>query len=352
MPRNLAQEPTYANPLETYHLHCDTLPKKTVQMDGQSYLWLGGTNYLGIGDHPLFQEKLKEGIAHFSQNWGSSRINNFQISVWEELEIQLAQRFGTESAALCSSGLTAGQIALQWAQRRHKTHRVNVAPKTHPALWRYPNEPFTGSLEAWNETIKGDEIIAIDGTGSPWVEAIDLSFSTELSSDNTLIVDESHRIGIKHIRLITNANLVQTASLSKAYGIPAGIILGKKWLLDEIKTDSFWVGSSPPNPAFSYACLHAKEAYEEREAHSKTLIKYFESQTQHTNLPVEKIQGYPSFCSKDTRLFEHLKSKGILVNHFSYPDVTAPPICRGSLHANLQIEDVDRIIEALLSFPK
>ena len=80
MPRNLAQEPTYANPLETYHLHCDTLPKKTVQMDGQSYLWLGGTNYLGIGDHPLFQEKLKEGIAHFSQNWGSSRINNFQIS--------------------------------------------------------------------------------------------------------------------------------------------------------------------------------------------------------------------------------------------------------------------------------
>ena len=60
MPRNLAQEPTYANPLETYHLHSDTLPKKTVQMDGKGYLWLGGTNYLGIGDHPLFQEKLKE----------------------------------------------------------------------------------------------------------------------------------------------------------------------------------------------------------------------------------------------------------------------------------------------------
>jgi 7-keto-8-aminopelargonate synthetase-like enzyme len=122
--------------------------------------------------------------------------------------------------------------------------------------------------------------------------------------------------------------------------------------LDEIKTDSFWVGSSPPNPAFSYACLHAKEAYEEREAHSKSLIKHFELQTQHTNLPVVKIQGYPSFCSKDTRLFEHLKSKGILVNHFSYPDVTAAPICRGSLHANLQIEDVDRVIEAILSFPK
>lgn len=319
-------------------------------MDGNSYLWLGGTNYLGIGSHPIFQDKLKEGMALFSQNWGSSRKNNWQISIWEKLENQLASRFGTEAAALCSSGFTAGQIALQLAQKKHQTAQVNVAPKTHPALWRYPNEPFTGSFSAWYETLNQNEILAIDGTGSPWVQAVDLSFAEELNKNNTLIVDESHRLGIQDIAIKTEANVVQTASLSKAYGIPAGIILGKKWVLDEIKADPCWVGSSPPNPAFSYACLQAREAYEEQEAHLHALMVHFESMTQGTTLPVEKIVGFPSFCSADTRLFEHLKSNRILVNHFSYPDVTAPPICRGSLHALLSIEDVDRIIEALLSF--
>ena len=319
-------------------------------MNGNSFLWLGGTNYLGIGSHPIFQEKLKEGIARFSQNWGSSRKNNWQISVWEELEIQMAKRFGTEAAALCSSGYAAGQIALQWAQKKHRTAHLNVAPKTHPALWRYPNEPFTGSFSAWHSTLNQHEILAIDGTGSPWVQAIDFSFVKELGHKNTLIVDESHRLGIQTIVIKTEANVVQTASLSKAYGIPAGLILGKKWVVDEIKADPCWVGSSPPNPAFSYACLHAEEAYEEQVAHLHALMLHFESMTQSTALPVEKIGGFPSFCSTDTRLFEHLKSKGILMNHFSYPDVTAPPICRGSLHALLSIEDVDRIIEALLSF--
>lgn len=319
-------------------------------MDGKSYVWLGGTNYLGIGSHPVFQEKLQEGIALFSQNWGSSRINNLQISVWEELENQLANRFGTEAAALCSSGFAAGQIALQWAQKRHQTQLVHVAPKTHPALWRYPNEPFTGSFSAWKELISEREIMAIDGTGSPWVHATDFSFAAQLSSQTTLLVDESHRLGIQAIEISTEANLVQTASLSKAYGIPAGIILGKKSAIDEIKSDACWVGSSPPNPAFSYACLHAQEAYAERERHLQALIQYFETKTQMAKLPVEKIQGYPSFCSSDSRLFEHLKSRGMLVNHFSYPDVTAPPICRGSLHACLQVEDVERLIEALLSF--
>ncbi len=350
MPKNLAQVQNLNNLLNTYQFHNNSIPTKTVSLDGKSYIWLGGTNYFGIGSHPLFQEKLKEGITHFSQNWGSSRKNNLQISVWEELEIQLAKRFGTESAALCSSGLAAGQIALQWAQKRLQSNQVNVAPKTHPALWRYPNEPFNGSFSDWEKTISHDEIIAIDGTGSPWIKAIDLSFATNLSEKNGLVVDESHRLGIQDINLKTKANLIQTASLSKAYGIPAGIILGKKWIIDEIKSDPFWVGSSPPNPAFSYACLHAEAAYEERENHLRALITHFDFSAQGRQLAVEKVSGFPSFCSRETRLFEHLKSKGLLVNHFSYPDVTAPPICRGSLHAQLEIEDVDRIIEAIYSF--
>jgi hypothetical protein len=49
-------------------------------------------------------------------------------------------------------------------------------------------------------------------------------------------------------------------------------------------------------------------------------------------------------------LFEHLKSAGILVNHFAYPDITAPPVCRAILPACLTLADMDTITEAIKSY--
>ena len=60
--------------------------------------------------------------------------------------------------------------------------------------------------------------------------------------------------------------------------------------------------------------------------------------------------GYPAFCSKAPGLFEHLKSAGILVNHFAYPDITAPPVCRAILPTCLSLEDIDTITDAIKSY--
>jgi 7-keto-8-aminopelargonate synthetase-like enzyme len=327
----------------SYHIHQNHIPERLVSFEGKEYRWLGGTNYLNIGSHPLFQEKLQEGIRIFNQNWGSSRLNNYRIDVWELLEEVFAKRFQVEAAALCSSGLLAGQTVIQYISQKHPEARISLAPKTHPALWRHPHKPSPGTFSEWKLEA---QILGMDGIGAPWVEEFLTGFEQNLAADQTLIVDESHRLGIVSTRINTPANLIQTSSLSKAYGIPAGIILGKKSDIEAIKMDPFWVGGSPANPAYVYACLHAQEAYEERMEQSKLLAIAFTKNAPH----VSYVPNYPSFSSRDSKLFDHLKSQGFLCNQFAYPDLNAPAICKAILPACLNLNDIEDLTQALANY--
>ena len=332
----------------SYSLTEHHIPGREISFEGTNYLWLGGTNYLNIGSHPTFQWALSEGIKQFSQNFGSSRRNNLQFSIWDEFESALAAYFQVEAAALCSSGLAAAQIAIQYAQQKGLS--LNLAPQAHPALWRHPYLPFAGTYAEWIANHQKGQILASDGIGSPWITSFDFSFASKMDTSNFLIVDESHRAGVQEISISCSGHLVQTVSLSKAFGIPAGVILGTSADIEEIKKDSFWVGSSPPNPAFCYAALHSMQAYEELSRKSKSLADRFAANLQGFETAITYEAGYPAFCSKAPGLFEHLKSAGILVNHFAYPDITAPPVCRAILPACLTLADIDKITAAILSY--
>ena len=332
----------------SYSITETQIPGRKIAFEGAEYLWLGGTNYLGIGSHPTFKNALAEGIRQYSQNFGSSRRNNLQFSIWEDFEQALASHFNVEAAALCSSGLAAAQIAVQFAQQQGLT--LNLAPQTHPALWRHPFLPFSGTYADWISNHQKGQILASDGIGSPWITTFDISFAASMHADNFLIVDESHRAGIQDIQIKCSGHLLQTVSLSKAFGIPAGVILGSSADISAIKTDPFWVGSSPPNPAFCHAGLQSMEAYFELSEKSKVLANRFATNLQGLQPAISYQAGYPAFCSKESGLFNHLKSEGILVNHFAYPDITAPPVCRAILPACLTIEDIDHITAAIISY--
>jgi 8-amino-7-oxononanoate synthase len=332
----------------SYSITETRIPGRTITFEGVEYLWLGGTNYLGIGSDPTFQNALSEGIKQYSQNFGSSRRNNLQFSIWEDFERALATYFQVEAAALCSSGLAAAQIAVQFAQQKGLT--LNLAPQAHPALWRHPFLPFSGTYSEWISSHQKGQILASDGIGSPWITTFDFSFAASMHPDNFLLVDESHRAGIQDIQIKCSGNLLQTVSLSKAFGIPAGVILGSSADISAIKKDPFWVGSSPPNPAFCHAGLKSMEVYKELSAKSKILANRFAINLHEHNPAITYQAGYPAFCSKAPGLFEHLKSAGILVNHFAYPDITAPPVCRAILPACLHLDDIDKITAAILTY--
>lgn len=318
----------------------NSIPGRIIHVNGKPFRWLGGTNYLGIGEHPLFNEKLKKGIDLFPQNWGSSRKNNIQFSIWNDLENALAVKHGHEAAALCSSGFAAGQIALQFLLKQFPNCTYSIAPHAHPAISTFQHVPWDGSRESWiQNAINGNaKILGTDGIRTPFVELFSFDWAKELQHDQFLLIDESHRIGVQNIQLESSAHIIQTASLSKAYGIPAGIILGSQSLIEEIKKDPLWIGSSPPNLAFCYACLHAQEAYEEQREILKEHLNLFQSNLAETQ--VIWAIGHPSFCTYNENIIQQLENHGFKMNQFSYPQWNDPAIGRASIHATLKKADL------------
>lgn len=329
-----------------FSISSETFPEKYISYQGENKIWLGGTNYLSIGSHPLFQEKLRDGFKKFPQNWGSSRKNNVQMDVFEKLENLFANQFPNRSIALCSSGMAAAQTALYFIQKNHPQIPMNIAPFAHPALWTANAERNVGNYLDWARELDDTKIqcICSDGIGAPLVQYFDLSWISKTHEESYIVIDESHRIGLIDINLESTSSIIQTASLSKAYGIPAGIIIGPKSWIHELKNDPFWVGSSPPNPAFIDACLNAQDAYIERQEQLKERLHWMDKLIfEEENQNIQRVKNYPGFSSRAMNFFERLNEKGFLVNQFSYPNLKDPAICKGIVHPMLHKEEVEKL---------
>jgi 7-keto-8-aminopelargonate synthetase-like enzyme len=151
--------------------------------------------------------------------------------------------------------------------------------------------------------------------------------------------------------LKSTSPLIQTASLSKAYGIPAGIIIGPENWIKELKNDPFWVGSSPPNPAFIYACLYAQEAYVERLKELNAYLNYIDGIFPvEPNQKIQRIKQYPGFSSQQPSLFEHLIKDGFLANQFAYPNITDQAICKGIIHPLLSQNELEQLVASMIHF--
>jgi 7-keto-8-aminopelargonate synthetase-like enzyme len=96
--------------------------------------------------------------------------------------------------------------------------------------------------------------------------------------------------------------------------------------------------------------LHAQEAYEEQLGQLRNSVKLMDEGLKEVNKAIKRLQGYPTFCSSSTDLFEYLKDNGFLTNQFSYPDINAPAICRATISSSLTKEDIEGLIEVLLHF--
>jgi 8-amino-7-oxononanoate synthase len=329
-----------------YTISSHSFPEKYIEHQGEKKIWLGGTNYLSIGSHPLFQEKLSEGIHMFPQNWGSSRKNNVQFEIFERLEKLFEEKFPEKGVALCSSGMTAAQTALYFIQKNHPKIAVNLAPFTHPALWTAQAERNNGLYGDWANGLDftKQQCYCSDGIGAPYVQYFDLAWTKKTNENSFIVIDESHRIGIVDINLESNSQVIQTASLSKSYGIPAGIIIGPKNWISELRNDPFWVGSSPPNPAFIYACLNAQDAYLERQSELNERMKLFEKMIPiELNQTIHRVKNYPGFSSYSKNFFKTLYENGFLVNQFAYPNIHDPAISKGIIHPLLSIDEVEKL---------
>jgi 7-keto-8-aminopelargonate synthetase-like enzyme len=337
-----------------------------VQVGGEHYLYFGGTAYLGMPIHAEFLRLYQEGLRRYGINNGTSRNNNIQLGIYEQAEQEAALRYGAASSLILSSGYLAAQLCVRALA---PFGRMEYAPGCHPALWLgnavIPTENFSGWAEDFVTKVNGSAeeswVLLSNSMNNLLPEIYDFSFLKRIAADKRilLLVDDSHGIGVLDngagvYRRLTglfgaenpNIEVIVVASMAKALGVDAGLILGTEALISAFRKTNEFVGASPPPAAALYAFTEGAALYRQSIEELKSLQKQM-----HAGLQGRKdfcyVPEFPVYLSQETDLADRLLEKNILISSFPYPDQNGPALNRIILCSWHTEEDVDVLFQVL-----
>lgn len=344
------------------------IPKSTFEYQNQNIINFGGTNYLAITGHEVFQKNLLLGIETCGLAWGSSPVSPLQISIYHTFEIQLAGWFKAEACTIVSSGMWAGQL-LHQVLKSHFQNAFNIfAPMVHPALW---GDDFVNENLSWAEfeesicqkvvNAPSEQVhIFVDAVSTPVVRKITFDWLKNLNSIGKkirLIVDESHSIGVLGYKgcgvidnlhqFCTNIEIIRIASLNKALGISGGIILSDLSIKKAIFSYPLFIGASRPSPAIMFAGNASFELYQSQLIQLKQNLEYFWSINAEIRPYLNVIENHPAFEIKIPLAMNELLENQMFMPIFSYPNPSDEPVARLVICANHTFEQIDKVVQFL-----
>lgn len=335
---------------------------RTVQSDAQSFLYFGGTAYLGIPRNEAFFELYMDGARKYGLNNGTSRSNNVQLGIYEAAEAFAAARFGAAAALITSSGFLAAQMAVSHFSN---CGQVIYAPASHPALWSDGNPHTSGSFGYWSRHVvelinrsKTKRWVLISNTmNNLFPERYDFSFLTQIHDDKEvlLIADDSHGIGVlghgrgcyTSLPERSNIHCLVVASMAKALGVDAGLILGSEALITSLKQTPVFLGASPPAAAGLYAFMEAGAIYDQELERLMRLCDYFNNRLGSEKAAFASMEGFPVYLSEDQHLSDHLLARDVLISSFAYPDQHGELLNRIVLSSWHQKADIDALLNRI-----
>jgi 8-amino-7-oxononanoate synthase len=339
------------------HLQSPIGPK--IVYNDQTYLYFGGTAYLGIPQSDDFLKIYLEGLKKYGINNGTSRGNNVQLGIYNDSETCAAKRFGAEAALITSSGYLAAQLAVKHALGFGE---LRYGPDTHPALWHRGNPKVNQSFNNWalditkeiNNSNQQNWVLITNSMNNLYPERYDFSFIKKLNKQVLLVIDDSHGIGINNSGLgvfpslskCVNIEIVVLASMAKALGVDAGLILGSNNTIASMKQTNEFLGASPPAAAGLYAFMKGEEVYATNLAKLKNNMNLLANELAG-NENWNFMTDFPVYLAKNTDLSRILKQKGVLISSFPYPDKDGPIINRIVLSSWHNTSDIEELIKAL-----
>lgn len=330
-----------------------------IHINGEEYLYFGGTAYLGIPQNAEFVQLYIDGIKKFGLNNGTSRSNNIQLGIYDEAEKIAAKRFKADEALITSSGYLAAQLSVKALS---KSGKVIYAPATHPALWLENQSNNLISFRDWatkttqsiNSSTEKNWVLISNSMNNLIPEIYNFNFVKDINEDKNiiLIVDDSHGIGVNNNGLGAFLNLpkqrnienVVVASMAKAIGVDAGLVLASSKIINQLKNTNAFIGASPSAAAGLYAFINGAEIYEKAISQLQNNISMFSSAL---NSAWKYEPDFPVFLLRDSSLAEHLLKQQILISSFPYPTPTDRPLNRIVISSWHTEADISTLLSAL-----
>lgn len=341
--------------------HLNQKLSAAIAVNGSEYLYFGGTAYLGIPQDKDFIRLYIEGIERYGLNNGTSRGNNVQLGIYDEAEAFIAQKYGAEASLISSSGYLSAKLVVQhyakYGNRRY-------APNSHPALWLNGDPENNLAFEDWSkqivEEINSSEaekwVLLSNSMNNLYPEVYDFGFLQKIDPAKkiVLIVDDSHGIGILNVGTgalpnvpkLKHVEVIVVASMAKALGLDAGLVLGSKQAIQQLKQSDEFYGASPPAAAGMYAFINADDIYQAAYQKLQDNVKKITSLLQNS-AAWHYVDGFPVFLCKEAGIEQQLLEEKILISSFPYPDRNGEILNRVVLSSWHSEADILKLVSAL-----
>ncbi len=262
---------------------------------GKKCVMIGSNNYLGLTHHPRVMEAAKAAIDHFGTGCTGSRFLNGNLSIHEELEVELAKFLGKESALVFATGFFANQGSISTLVGRNdviysdRENHASIVEGTRLALgdtlkFRHNDMvDLERVLKMTREKYQGAIIIA-DGVFSMSGDILNLPRTAELAKEYNcrLYVDDAHALGVlgpmgqgteAHFGMSNSVDLVM-GTFSKSFASIGGVIAGPHDVVDYIKhkARAFMFSAAMP-PAGVATVLECLKVIREEPQHLSNLWK-------------------------------------------------------------------------------
>jgi 7-keto-8-aminopelargonate synthetase-like enzyme len=350
---------------------------RTYVLFGQKKLsYFSGCDYFRLSSHHAVLRALREGAEKFGLNVAASRSTTGNHKLYAEIEQGLGEFFGAESALLLSSGYSANLAAAQ-AMAGDFSH-VLIDERAHASLsdaagilgcpivqFRHRDpENVAGILRVIGSLAKPiiftDGMFSHDGSVAP----LD-SYHKLLPRNGRILVDDAHAAGVlgnsgqgtaEYLGL-PRRRIIQTVTLSKAFGVYGGAVLGPKSLRGRILEKSrLFVGNTPmPLPLVCAALksLRILKTTGALRAHLADNVRYVKEELRKMQYPVEAtpspiVSLFPQDCREIELWKRLLLARGIYPPLIYYPGGPTTGYFRFAISSEHSREQLADLVRALV----
>ena len=256
-------------------------------LDGREVINMASNNYLGLANHPAVVAAAKEALEKYGVATTASRNICGNYPVHDELEEKLAKFKGVEATLVFNCGVTAnsglipqlvGKGDFIYSDELNHGSIIDGCRLSGAKIKVFRHMDMAHLEELLQEPVEGKRLIITDGVFSMDGDLAPLPKMADLADQYNalLVVDDAHGDGVMgpagrgtvdHFGL-RDRIIIETGSLSKAFGSAGGFVAGPKEFIEALrpKARSFIFTASPMAPCLTAAAAKAVDLVMENTA--------------------------------------------------------------------------------------